>query len=133
MSKAVSHNNHNQIFFPMSVIRIGLSLVFLANSLTAFLEPQEFIELIENSFIGDLLIGNTALYIYFIGINDLAVGIFLLLNKKMRLVPWWAALWIVGVIAMIGKPLGIMEEAGFLAMAIALVFFSRSSKLWYKQ
>lgn len=102
------------------LVRIGLALAFLANSLTAFFAPSEFIELIEKSFVGNLLPISTGLFMAIIGVNDLLVAVFLFSNKGVRRVAIWAALWIVGVMIVRGAPLDILEEAGFLFMAFAL-------------
>lgn len=105
---------------PQHLIRFGLALVFLANSLTAFFVPSEFIELIEKSFLSNLLPINIGVFIIIIGINDALVSIFLLSNKYVRWVALWAVIWIIGVIMMRGEFLGTLEEAGFLFMAAAL-------------
>lgn len=38
-----------------TIIRVGLALVFLANALTAIFMPDEFIGLLEGSFVGSAL------------------------------------------------------------------------------
>lgn len=105
---------------PLNLIRIGLALVFLANSLTAFFAPSEFIELIEKSFLINILPISPALFAVIIGINDALVAILLLFNFGKRWIPIWAALWIIGVMAVKGVSLETLEESGFLFMALAL-------------
>lgn len=105
-----------------NLIRIGLALVFLANSLTAFFSPGEFTELLEESFLANLLPVNTGMFATLIGLNDALVAALLLLGVKTRWVAAWAALWIVGVMVVrLSAPLEVLEEAGVLFMAAALV------------
>lgn len=106
---------------PATLIRIGLALVFLANSLIAFFSPSEFIELIEKSFVINLLPVSAAVFVIGIGINDALVAALLLLKPKWRFIPMWAALWLVGVLIVRAAPLEILEESGFLFMALALI------------
>ena len=105
---------------PLTLIRIGLALVFLANSLTAFLSPAEFIDIINDSFLSGILPITVTHFLVFIGVNDALVAIFLFLNRGKKIIPVWATLWILGAIIIKGFSLGILEEAGFLFMALAL-------------
>lgn len=107
---------------PNTLIRVGLALVFLANSLTAFFAPSEFIELIEKSFVANLLPVSAAAFVIVIGINDACVAILLLLRPAWRWVPVWSALWLLGVLIVRAAPLEVLEESGFLFMALALAF-----------
>jgi hypothetical protein len=102
------------------LIRIGLAFVFLANALTAFFAPSEFIEIIGNSFIASILPISAASFAIIIGINDALVAILLFLNVGRKWVHAWAAIWIAGVIIIRGVSLDALEEAGFLFMALAL-------------
>lgn len=111
MSKPLTRSN---------LIRIGLALVFLANALMVFFAPSEFIELIEKSFLVNLLPVSTGTFVIIIGINDALIAAFLFLGAGIRRVAIWASIWIIGVMFVRGAPLEIMEEAGFLFMAIAL-------------
>lgn len=112
---------HKYFTYP-NLIRIGLALVFLANSLTALLFPSEFAEILENSFLIDILPVSADAFVIGIGISDALVAILLLLNKGMKIVSIWAAIWITGVMIVKGNPLEILEESGFLFMALALIF-----------
>lgn len=105
----------------MFLVRIGLALVFSANSLIAFFAPSEFIELIEKSFIMNLVPVSAETFIVFIGLNDAAVALLLFFGIGAFPAAVWATLWILGVMAVRGEPLEILEEAGFLFMAIALI------------
>ena len=102
------------------VIRIGLALVFLANSLTAFFAPQEFTELVGASFVSNFLPISVAALVLIIGINDLLVAILVASNKLQKYVLLWAMLWLIGVMVVTGEPLGILEHLGFFSMALAL-------------
>ena len=102
------------------LIRIGLAAVFLANSLIAFFAPSEFIELIEKSFLTNLLPVSAYVFVLFIGINDAAVALLLFLGISTSRAAVWATLWLFGVMLVRGEPLEILEETGFLFMAIAL-------------
>lgn len=107
------------------LIRFGLALVFLANSLTAFFAPPEFIELIENSFVANLLPVSVETFVVFIGLNDALVALLLFLGIGTRRMAIWAILWLLGVMVVRGEPLEILEEVGFLFMAIALAVNKR--------
>lgn len=110
----------NLLTFPF-VIRIGLALVFLANSLTAFLMPSEFQELISNSFVVNILPVSAAAFVTFIGINDFIVAVLLFIGWRASAVAVYATAWLVGVIVVIGAfSLDALEHLGFLAMAVAL-------------
>ncbi len=107
---------HNYRF----LIRIGLGLAFLANALTAFFAPAEFIELLNGSFATNILPVAANTFVVLIGINDVIVALLLFLNIGIRRTALWAAIWIIGVMAVRGAPLEILEEAGFLPMAMTL-------------
>lgn len=113
-----SHNR--EILF----IRIGLAAVFLANALTAIFNPGEFTELIDQSFIGVIIPAVIALKI--IIINDSVLALLILFARKWH---WqifaWAMVWIVVVLFALGKPIDVLEESGFLFMALALFFHAR--------
>ena len=111
----------------ITIIRIGLALVFLANALTAIFTPNEFIELLEGSSIGSALPVSAAVMTKLIAVNDALVAGLLLFGKGWKWLYAWAGLWIIGAMAIIGKPIEILEEAGLLAIALAL-FFSEEDK-----
>jgi hypothetical protein len=104
------------------IVRIGLACVFLANSLTAFLAPSEFQDLVSQSFLAGLLPISAASFVVFIGFNDGLVALVLLTGWHTARVAAYASLWFVGVILVIGAvSLDALEHLGFLAMSIALV------------
>lgn len=110
---------------PLTIIRIGLGIVFLANALTAIFEPTQFTELLDTSFIGGILPISAAALTKLIALNDTIVAILLLTSHGGRRLYVWAALWIAGALAIIGKPLAMLEETGLLAMALALITAER--------
>lgn len=108
-------------------IRIGLAAVFLANALTAAFNPGEFIELIEQSSIGIIIPSAIALKI--IVVNDSIMALLILFGWRWsRLIFSWAMVWIGIVILALGNPLAILEESGFLFMALALFFHVQNYK-----
>lgn len=110
------------------LIRLGLGIVFLANALTAFFAPDEFIDLIGKSFIANILpIHPATLVQIIIGSNDFIVAMLLIAGIATRRIAVWAVLWLVGVMVVIANPLDILEHAGFLFMAVALALDNRYS------
>ena len=110
---------------PFTLLRIGLALVFLANSLTAFLDPGEFIDLVSGSFLGQILPLTAEHFVVLIGVNDALVALALFVGFDLSLITIWATLWILGVMTIKGVSLGTLEEAGFLFMAIDLIVMLR--------
>lgn len=116
----------NFLAFPI-IIRVGLALVFLANSLVAFLMPSEFQELVSGSFVANLLPVSVATFVTFIGINDFVVAILLFVGWRTSRVAVYATAWLTGAILVIGVfSLDALEHLGFLAMAIALSMSKRT-------
>lgn len=103
------------------LIRIGLALAFLANALTAFFAPAEFTDLISGSFVANILPVAVKTFVVMIGVNDLIVALLLFFGISVRRTAIWAAIWIIGVMIVRGAPLDILEEFGFLFMAISLI------------
>lgn len=116
-----------------NIIRIGLALVFLANSLTAFFAPSEFVELIEKSFLVNLLPVSADMLVTFIGINDAIVAFLLFWGLGVSYTAIWATLWLLGAMAIRGEPLEILEEAGFLFMALSLAVNQKQNKITQKR
>ena len=104
------------------LIRFGLGVIFIANSLVAFFAPAEFIELIKNSFVANLLPINPEVFVgIVIGLNDAIVGLLLISGLATRRVAVWATVWLTGVMIVIGNPFDILEHSGLLFMSAALV------------
>ncbi len=110
----------------LTIIRVGLAFAFMANALPAFIAPQEFAELINSSFISGMLPISVLFFITLIGVNDALIAVLLFSGgRRARIIEWWAAGWLVGVLvikATGGNYLDSLEEIAFLAMAIALSF-----------
>ncbi len=101
------------------IITVGLALVFFANSYAAWFAPDEFRDILQHSFLQSLGVDNL---VKFIGISDGLVALLLLLGKARKLVAFYAAVWLIGVI-LVSRPIevpNIFEHLGFLAMAIYL-------------
>ncbi len=109
--------------YSTSVIGIGLGLVFLANSYTAFVSPDEFNRLISESFLVGFLPVSLDLFVKFIGVSDGIVAALLLIRKGQKYVAVYASLWIVGVMVVIGikEPADLLEHFGGLSIAIYLI------------
>lgn len=105
------------------IIRIGLGLVFIANSYIAFVSPDEFNKLISESFLMGLLPVSLDLFVKFIGISDGIVATLLLIGKLQKYVAVYASLWLMGVMAVIGfkEPTDLLEHFGGFSMAIYLM------------
>lgn len=104
------------------LIRFGLGIIFLANALTAFFAPAEFIELIKGSFLGNILPMSPEAFVpIVIGLNDGIVAMLLFSGIATRRVGVWAFVWLIGVMIVIGNTLDMLEHAGLLFMALALV------------
>ena len=104
------------------LIRFGLGIVFLANALVAFFAPSEFIELIKNSFVANILpISPEPFVPIVIGLNDSIVALLLITGISTRRIALWTILWLVGVMIVIGSPFDVLEHSGLLFMALALV------------
>lgn len=110
------HLNYNFL------IRFGLGIIFIANALTAFFAPVEFIELIKNSFVVNFLPINPETFVsVIVGFNDTIVGLLLISGIAARRVAIWATIWLVGVIIVIRNPLAVLEHSGLLFMSVALI------------
>jgi hypothetical protein len=105
---------------PITIIRLGLACVFLANGLAALFAPQEFKDLIEGSFILHWFSVSVAAFLWFIGINNILIAILLSLNKYSKIVAAWAMLWIIAATIVTQDIPGILEHVGFFSMALAL-------------
>lgn len=108
------------------LIRFGLGVIFIANALTAIFAPNEFIELIKNSFVSTLLPMRPEIFVWaVIGLNDLIVGLLLISGFATRRVALWAIVWLIGVIAVVGDLFGTIEHLGLLLIALALAVGDR--------
>ncbi|HTE49187.1 MAG TPA: hypothetical protein VK675_04745 [Candidatus Paceibacterota bacterium] len=116
----------NKIFSHSFLLRFGLACVFLANSLTAFLSPDEFKDLVSESFVVKILPISVAGFVTFIGVNDLVVAILLLIGWKVSKVAIWASIWIIGLIFVLGIwSLDALEHLAFLSLAVAIAIHEK--------
>lgn len=105
------------------LIRFGLGVIFIANALMALFAPTEFIELIKNSFVVNILPIRPEIFVgIVIVLNDSLVGLFLLSGLATRRVAAWATLWLIGVMVVISSPFDALEHFGLLFMSVALIF-----------
>ncbi len=105
------------------LIRLGLGIIFIANALTAFFAPAEFIELIKNSFVANFLPLSPEMFVgTVISINDAIVGLLLMSGIATRRVAVWATIWLTGVMIVIGISFGVLEHLGLLFISAALIF-----------
>ncbi|MBI3633298.1 MAG: DoxX family membrane protein [Candidatus Vogelbacteria bacterium] len=103
--------------------RFGLGVIFIANALTAFFAPTEFIELIKGSFVVNFLSMSPELFVgVVISLNDSIVGLLLISGLATRRVAIWAMIWLIGVIIVTGKSFGALEHLGLIFIALSLVF-----------
>src|SRR5215218_4335386 len=79
------------------VLRIGLAVLFAANALVAWIDPDDFTSLVEESGMGRLI--DSQVVLWGIRLNDFAVALAVLLawNRFPRLVPAWIGLYLLGV------------------------------------
>ncbi|MCX6753026.1 MAG: hypothetical protein NTW62_01605 [Candidatus Nomurabacteria bacterium] len=118
MNKLLSHS---------FLLRLGLACVFLAQSLTAFLAPDEFRELVSNSFVAKFLPVSVAAFVLFIGINDFVVATLLMIGWKVSKVAIWATIWIIGVMFVCGIfSLDALEHVAFLSLAVAIALYEKN-------
>ncbi len=109
------------------LLRFGLACAFLANSLTAFLSPDDFKEIISGSFLAKILPVSLGAFVVFVGVNDLIVALLLLIKWKVSKVAIWASIWIIGVIFVLGiGSIDAMEHVAFLCLALTLVLHSNN-------
>jgi hypothetical protein len=113
----VSLMKNKQLLF-----RIGLGGIFLANSVTAWVAPGDFKDLIiSNSLAGH--IGHADFLVKLIGVNDAALFLVILSGQYRKLVAIWGSLWLAAIIYVTGfwTP-DFIEHLGVLAL---LVYYSR--------
>ncbi len=105
-------------------LRIGLACAFLSNSLQAFLAPDEFVKLLNSSFIIHLLPVSSVTFVHFIGFSDGMVSLLLVLGVYPQYVAVYAGLWLIGVMATFGiYDYGdILEHIAFFSIAVYLIF-----------
>jgi uncharacterized membrane protein YphA (DoxX/SURF4 family) len=73
--------------------RLGLSSVFIINSITALKQPDSFLSLIKHNFVA-VHIGHYQVLLDVIAVNDMTLGILLLIGFKKKYVYAWAGVWL---------------------------------------
>src|SRR4029453_4806665 len=78
------------------VLRIGLAVLFAANALVAWVDPDQFTSLVEDSGVGRLI--DSQFVLWGIRVNDFVAALAVLFawNRFPRLVPAWIGLYLVG-------------------------------------
>ena len=79
------------------VLRLGLAVLFAANALVAWFDPDDFTSLVEDSGVGRLI--DSQVVLWGIRVNDLVAALAVLFawNRFPRLVPAWIGLYLLGV------------------------------------
>lgn len=105
------------------LLRVGLSSIFLLNSLNALFSPGEFLELLEKNQLASV-IANPHFWLYVIAVNDGLLFLLILFGRWRRIVAIWSTLWIIAVIyiTLPEGALGFIEHVGILSF-IAYYYF----------
>lgn len=79
------------------VLRIGLAVLFAANALVAWVDPDQFTSLVDDSGVGRLI--DSQVVLWGIRVNDFVVALAVLFawNRWPRLVPAWIGLYLLSV------------------------------------
>jgi hypothetical protein len=79
------------------VLRTGLAVLFAANALVAWFDPDDFTSLVEDSGVGRLI--DSQVVLWGIRVNDLAAALAVIFawNRFPRLVPAWIGLYLLSV------------------------------------
>ena len=80
----------------------GLAGVFIANGLVAWLQPDDFVDLVRDSALSGLLPVKAGAWVaWAIGVNDLALGLLLVAAIRFRRVRppvlAWSGVWLLAV------------------------------------
>ncbi|WP_018465035.1 hypothetical protein [Calidithermus timidus] len=81
---------------PHWIFRLGFASIFLVNSLSALIDPNTFLKLMERSFLRLTPLPLEPM-LWFIALNDLLTGALVLLGWKGRYVYIWAGMWMLAV------------------------------------
>ena len=105
------------------LFRFGIASFFLLNSLSAWLEPDEFLELLEKNPLASA-IAAPHFWVNIIGINDGLVFLLILSGRWRKGVAIWAALWML-MVFYVTIPNGLfdlIEHAGIISLIIYYYF-----------
>ena len=124
ISKSIDKSNST------AIIRIGLAIVFISNALMPFLASDDYIDLVNHSFLVQLFHVNPQTFGMFTGLNDATVALLLILGWHTRYVGAYAFFWIIGVMTIygIGHYLDVLEHIGFLSMSMYLLIATSKKK-----
>ncbi len=105
------------------ILRIGLGCAFLANSLQAFLAPDEFIKLLNSSFMIHILPVGAGTFVHIIAFSDGQVCVLLVLGVFTEYVAVYAGMWLIGVMSVFGiHDYGdVLEHIAFFSIAAYLM------------
>lgn len=73
----------------------------------SFFTPVGFLEIIESSFVENLILISLESFVIIIGLNNAIVGLLLISGFATRRVVIWAIIWFVGIMIIVGKPFDI--------------------------
>jgi len=74
------------------LLRLGIGGFFLANSIAAFVEPDEFKEIIEmHSVVSNF--GSADFLVFLIGVNDGLLSLLLFSGRYKKIAAIWGSLW----------------------------------------
>lgn len=116
-------NYLSKISVPDSFFRLGLSSIFLVNSLTAWFSPDKFLELLKNNLLASA-IANSQFWVYVIGINDALLFLLILSGRWRKTIAIWAVFWMFAVIyiTISGGTIEFIEHIGVLSFIIYYYF-----------
>lgn len=116
----------------LEILRVGLAFTFFTNSIIAFAKPAEFTEFIGGSVVFSPL-AQLTFFPVVIMVHDFLLAILLSTGVFPKIVGWWSALWITGVLSVaLSQQSGITLDSltevfahgASLAIAIILAFSS---------
>jgi len=124
MKKLAIKKTTSDFFF-----RLGLASIFLVNSLTAWLAPNEFAELLKNNFLASAF-ASPEFLVRVIGVNDGLLFLLILFGRWRKTIAIWAALWVITVIYVTISE-GVIEFIGHIGILSFIIYyyfaFQRSS------
>ena len=101
LAAATTTRRRNERWFEVALLG-GLAGVFIVNALVAWLQPSDFIDLVERSTLSDLAPFDTGPWLaWVIGLNDLVLGVLLVRAIRHRNIRppvlAWSGVWLLAV------------------------------------
>ena len=98
---ATTTTHRNERWFEIALLG-GLAGVFIVNALVAWLQPSDFVDLVQRSTLSDLAPFEIGRWLaWAIGLNDIVLGVLLvraIRHRSMRpLVLAWSGVWLLAV------------------------------------